>query len=78
MEKRFSGSAFAAARAARRCSGFARTAIEGRAIAVRPAARKPAASNAVPPTAGTSEVQKAGSIIGTDNAPTASGAAGLA
>jgi hypothetical protein len=78
MEKWFSGSAFAAARGARRCSGFARTAIEGSATAARLAARKTGANNAVPPTTGTSGVPKAGSIIGTGNAPTASGAVGLA
>lgn len=78
MEKCFSGSAFAAARGARRCSGFARTAIEGSATAVRLAARKPGASNAALPTVVTSEASKAGSIIGTGSAPTVSGAAGLA
>ena len=78
MAKWFSGSAFAAARAARRCSGFARTAIEGSAIAVWLVAQMPDANNAVPPTAGTNEVPKADSIIGTGNAPTASGAVGLA
>lgn len=78
MEKWFSGSAFAAARGARRCSGFVRTAIEGSAIAVRLAAQKPGASNIVLPTAGTSGVPKAGSIIGTGNAPTANGAVGFA
>lgn len=78
MEKWFSGSAFAAARDARRCSGFVHIAIAGSAIAVRLAARKPGASSAVPPTAGTSEVSKAASIIATGNAPTGSGTAGLA
>jgi len=78
MEKWFSGSAFAAARGARRCSGFARTAIEGSATAVRLAARKPGASNAVLPTVVISGASKAGSIIGTGNVPTANGAAGLA
>lgn len=78
MEKRFSGSAFAAARDARRCSGFVHIAIAGSAIAVRLAARKPGAGSAVPPTAGTSEVSKAASIIATGNAPTANATAGLA
>jgi hypothetical protein len=41
------------------------------AIAARPAARKPGASNAVLPTAATSGVQKAGSIIATGNVRTA-------
>ncbi len=78
MEKRSSGSAFAAARAARRCSGFARTAIEANATAVRLAGTKPGASNAVLPTVVISGASKAGSIIGTGNVPTANGAAGLA
>jgi len=78
MAKWFSGSAFAAAGSARRCSGFARIAIEGSANAVRLAARKPGASNAALPTAVTSKASKAGSIIGTGNVPTANGAAGLA
>ena len=71
MAKWFSGSGFVAARDARRCSGFVRTAIAGSAIAARLAARKHGASNAVPPTAGTSAVRKAGSIIGTGNVPIA-------
>jgi hypothetical protein len=71
MEKRFSGREFVAARDARRCSGFAHIAIEGSAIAARPAAEKPGVSNAVLPTAGTSGVRKAGSIIGTGKARTA-------
>ena len=78
MEKRFSGSAFAAARGVRRCSGFALTAIEDSATAVRLAARKPGASNAVLPTVVTSEASKAGSIIGTGNVPIASDTAGPA
>ncbi len=78
MEKWLSGSGFAAARDARRCSGSAHTAIGGSGIAARLAARKPGVSNAVRPTAVTSEAPKAGSIIGTGNAPTANGAAGLA
>ena len=78
MEKWFSGSAFAAARGARRCSGFARIAIEGSATAVRLAARKLGASNAVPRTVVISVASKAGSIIGIGNAPTASGTAGPA
>ena len=78
LEKWFSGSGFAAARDARRCSGFVRIAIGVSAIAARLAARKPAASNAVRPTAGTSGVRKADSIIGTGNGPTGSGTVGLA
>ncbi len=67
MEKWFSGSEFVAARDARRCSGFVRTAIGGSAIAARLAGRKPGAGSAVLPTAGISGVRKAGSIIGTGN-----------
>jgi len=44
--------------------------IAGSAIAVRIAVWKPDASNAEMPTAGTSGVAKAGSIIGTGNVPT--------
>lgn len=71
MEKLFSGSGFVAARDARRCSGFVRTAIAGSAIAARLAARKPGGGNTGLPTAGTSGVRKAGSIIGTGNVPIA-------
>jgi len=78
MEKWFSGSEFAAARDARRCSGFVSIAIGGSAIAARRAARLPGASNAVPPTAGTRGVRKAGSIIGIGNGRTGSGAVGPA
>jgi hypothetical protein len=53
VEKWFSGRGFVAARDARRCSGFARTAIAGSAIAARLAARKLDAGNAVPPTGAT-------------------------
>ena len=70
LQKWFSGDGFAAARYARRCSGSVRTAIAGSAIAARIAVWKPDASNAEMPTAGTSEVPKAGSIIGTGNRPT--------
>jgi hypothetical protein len=65
MEKWYCDRGFVAARDARRCSGFARTAIAGSAIAARLAARKRDASNAAPPTAVTSVVWKAGSIIAT-------------
>jgi len=78
MAKWFSGSAFAAARDARRFSGFARTAIAGSVTAARLAARKPGASNAALPTVVTSEALRAGSITVTGNAPTASGTVGLA
>jgi hypothetical protein len=46
--------------------------IAASVTAAPPAAQKDAASNAAMPTAGTSGVQKAGSITETDNAPTAS------
>lgn len=51
MEKWFSGREFVAARDAKQCSGFARTATADRAIAVRIAARKLGAGNAALPTA---------------------------
>jgi hypothetical protein len=78
MAKSFSGSEFVAARDARRCSGFVRTAIRGSAIAAQIAARKPGAGNVVPPTVGTSRAPKAGSTIATGNVRTGSGIAGLA
>ena len=78
MAKWFSGSESVAARDARQCSGFVRTAIEDSATAAGLAARQPGASNVVPPTAGTSEVRKADSIIVIGNVLTAKGAAGLA
>jgi hypothetical protein len=67
MEKRFSGRVFVAARDARRCSGFARTATAGSAIAARLAAPKLGASNAALRTAATKGVWRAGSIIATGN-----------
>jgi len=78
MAKWFSGSEFVAARDARQCSGFVRTAIEDSATAAGLAGQQPGASNVVPLTAGTSEVRKAGSIIATGNVLTARGAVGLA
>ena len=78
MAKWFSGSEFAAARGARRCSGYVRTAIAGSVIAARLAAWRPVASNIVPPTAVISGARKAGSIIGTANVRTGSGTVGLA
>ena len=71
MEKWFSGSGFAAARDARRCSGFVHIAIADSAIAARLAARKPGAGSTGRPTAAISGVWKAGSIIGTGSARTA-------
>jgi hypothetical protein len=70
MEKWYCDRGFVAARDARRCSGFARTAIAGSAIAARLAARKRDASNAAPPTAVTSVVWRADSIIATVNTRT--------
>ena len=78
MEKWFSGSAFAAARDARRCSGFARIVIAGNAIAARPAAPKPGAGSTGRPTAAISRVRKAGSTTGIGSSNTASAGAGRA
>ena len=72
MGRWFSGRGFVAARDARRCSGFARTATAGSAIAARLVALKPAAGSAALPTAATSRARKAGSIIATGNARTGS------
>jgi hypothetical protein len=71
MQKWFSDRDFVAARDARRCSGFARTAIADSAIAARLAVAKPGASNAVPPA--TNGVRRVGSIIGIGNVRTANG-----
>jgi hypothetical protein len=70
LQKWFSGREFVAARDARRHSGFVRTAIADSAIAVRVAARKRGAGNAELPTAATSGVWRAGSIIATGNVRT--------
>jgi len=78
MEKWFSGRGFVAARDARRCSGFARTATAGSAIAARLVEPRPEFGNTAPPIVATSRVRRAGSIIGTGNAPTANVTAGLA
>ncbi len=72
MEKWFSGCGFVAARDARRCSGFVRTATADSAIAVRLVAPKPGSGNTARLTAGTSRVRRAGSIIATGNVPTGS------
>ena len=72
MEKWFSGSGFAGARDAKRCSGSVSTVTEGSAIAARLAARKSGACNAVLPTAGTSGVRKAGWTTATGNGHTGS------
>ncbi len=70
MEKCFSGREFVAAGDARRCSGFARTAIADSAIAARPAAPKLGAGNAARPIAATSGVWRADSITATGNVRT--------
>jgi hypothetical protein len=61
MEKWFFGSGFAAARDARRCSGFVFSAIVGNAIAARHAGPKPGAGSTGRPTAAISRAPKAGS-----------------
>ena len=78
MEMWFSGSEFVAVRDARRCSGFVRTVIEGRAIAAGLAGRKPGGSNAVPPIVDTNRARKAGSTTGTGSSSTESAGAGRA
>jgi D-arabinose 5-phosphate isomerase GutQ len=70
MEKWFYGRGFVAARDARRCSGCARTATAGSAIAARLAAWKLDASNVALPTGATNGVWRAGSIIATGNGRT--------
>ena len=78
MEKWFSGSAFAAARNARRCSGFVRIAIADTAIAARRAAQRRGAGSTGRLTAAISRVWKAGSTTGIGNSSTASAGAGRA
>jgi len=70
MEKWFSGREFVAARDARQRSGFVRAAIAGSAIAARLAAPKLGAGNVALPTAATSGVSRADSIIATGNVST--------
>jgi hypothetical protein len=70
MEKWFSGRGFVAARDARRCSGFARTAIAGSAIAAGLAAQKLDGGNAALRTGATKGVWRAGSIIAIANVRT--------
>src|SRR5215467_9428940 len=72
MEKWFSGRGFVAARDARRCSGFARTATGDKATAVRRAAPKRGADNAALPIAAINGAWRAGSIIATDSVRTGS------
>ena len=76
MAKWFSGSAFAAARDARRCSGFVHIAIADNAIAARRAAAKPGADNTGQPTAVISRVPKADSTTGIGSSTTANVGAG--
>ena len=78
MEKGFSGSAFAAARDARRCSGFVPIAIADNAIAARSAAPKPGAGSTGRPTAVISRARKADSTTGIGSSTTASTGAGRA
>jgi len=78
VEKWFSGSAFAAAKDARRCSGFVRIAIADNAIAARRAAAKPGAGSTGRPTAAINRVPKAGSTTGIGSRTTASAGAGRA
>jgi hypothetical protein len=70
MEKWFSGPEFVAAGDARQCSGFARTATAGNAIAAPLAVRKLDANSAALLTAGTNGAWRAGSIIATGNVRT--------
>ena len=77
-EKWFSGSGFAAARDARRCSGFVYIATADNATAVRRAAVKPGAGSTGRPTTAISRVLKAGSTTGIGNSSTASVGAGRA
>ena len=63
MAKWFSGSGFAAAVDATRCSGSASIAIADSAIAAQLAASKPGSSNGAAPMAATSEARKDGWTI---------------
>ena len=71
MAKWFCGNGYAAAVDVMHYSGSVTTAIAGSAIAARRAAAKPGGDNTVLPTAATSGVRRAGSIIATGNVPTA-------
>ncbi|MCZ2078129.1 MAG: hypothetical protein LC130_24385 [Bryobacterales bacterium] len=77
-EKWFSGSAFAAARDARRCSGFVPIAIADNATAARRAAAKHGASSTGRPTAAISAAVKAGLTTAIGSSTTASATAGRA
>ena len=78
MEKSFSGSAFAAARDARRCSGFAHIATADNAIAALRAAPKPGVGSTGRPTAVISRAWKAGSTTGIVSSTIVSAGAGRA
>ncbi len=73
MAKCFSGSGFAAAVDATRCSGSASTVIADSAIAVPLAALKPDSSNDAVPTAAINEARKDGWIIATGNGSSGAG-----
>jgi len=68
MAKLLSGSGFAVAAVARRCSGSVGTVIAGSVTVVPPAVTKPGCGRGAVPTAATNEVRKAGWIIATANA----------
>jgi len=70
LAKWFYGSGFAAAVDVMRCSGSVSTVIADSAIAVRCVAAKNGGDDTVLPTAATSGVRRAGSIIATGNVPT--------
>ena len=78
MAKSFSGSGFAVAAVARRCSGSVSTAIVGSAIAVPPVVTKHGSNSGDAQTAVTSGVRKAGWIIGIGNASIGAAGPGLA
>ena len=68
MAKWFSGSGFAVAADATRCSGSVSTVIVDSAIAAPPAVPKHGASSGAAPTAATNAARKAGSTIATGSA----------
>lgn len=78
MEKWFSGSGFAAARDARRCSGFAHIVTADNAIAALRAALKHGAGSTGRPTAAISRVLKVGLTTGIGSSTIASVGAGRA
>jgi len=78
MQKWFSGSGFAAARDARRCSGFVHIATADNAIAALRAALKHGAGSTGRPTAAISRVLKVGSTTGIGSSTIASAGASRA